>query len=95
MNATINISLPKSMYADAQKSLGVRGYASISELIRDALRRLLYPQVTENGLTPEFEEAVLRSEAQPRKDDYVLKTDKEVEDYFLRLKLPKKRGKKR
>lgn len=94
MNTTINISLPKPMYAEAQKTLVVRGYASISELIRDALRRLLYPNLTENGFTPEFEEAVLRSEGQPRKDDFVLETDKDIEDYFLRLKLPKKRGKK-
>jgi len=42
--------------------LHVRGYASISELIRQALRDVLYPKITENGFTPEFEEAVLRAE---------------------------------
>ncbi len=90
MTTTINISLPKTMYEDARKVLTVRGYNSISELIRDALRDILYPRFTENGFTPEFEEAALQSAAEPRNRDFVLKTDKEVEDYFLRLKLPKR-----
>lgn len=63
--ATINISLPASMYKDAKLALKTRGYASISELIRSALRGVLYPHVTENGFTPEFEEEVLRSDAEP------------------------------
>ena len=79
------------MYDDAKKALSLRGYTSISELVRDALRDILYPRLTENEFTPEFEEAVLRSEALPVKDDYVLKTDKDVSDYFLHLKLPKKK----
>lgn len=92
MNTTINISLPKRMYEDIKKTLPKRGYSSVSELIRDAVRDWLYPRVTENGFTPEFEEAVLRSAAEPVENDYVLKTDKDVRDYFLRGKLPK-RGK--
>ena len=60
--ATINISLPKKMLADAKKAVKDRQYTSISELIRDTLRRDLYPQLTENGFTPEFEEEVLEAE---------------------------------
>jgi len=60
--ATINISLPTAMYKDAKGALKKRGYASISELIRAALRGMLYPRVTENGFTPEFEEEVLRAD---------------------------------
>jgi len=85
---TINISLPKTMYRDAKKTLSKRGYASISELIRDALRDWLYPKVTVNGFTSEFEERVLRAEKSPVKNDIKLKTRKEIEDYFLRLRKP-------
>jgi len=42
--------------------LRIRGYASISELIRHALRDVLYPKITENGFTPEFEKKVLQAE---------------------------------
>jgi len=60
--ATINISLPTTMYQDAKAILRVRGYASISELIRQALRDVLYPKITENGFTPAFEKKVLQAE---------------------------------
>lgn len=63
--STINISLPVNMYNDAKMAVGLRGYASISELIRDALRDVLYPEVTENGFTPEFEEEVLQAASEP------------------------------
>lgn len=90
--ATINISLPTSMYQDAKAILKVRGYASISELIRQSLRDMLYPQVTENGFTPAFEKKVLEAEKSPRKNDIILTTDKEIEDFFLKLKVPKKKS---
>lgn len=93
MMTTINISLPQAMYKDVKAYLARRGYSSVSELFRDTLREKLYPRLTENGFTPEFEEAVLRSAAEPRNKDHVLTTNKEIEDYFLRLKLPK-RGKR-
>jgi len=57
------------MYMDAKKLLVKRGYASISELIRDTLRNLLYPRLTANGFTREFEEEVLRRSAEPIKND--------------------------
>lgn len=94
MNSTINISLPKSMYQDAKRILSMRGYASISELIRDALRKTLYPRITENGFTPEFEEAVLQSAAESKKNDIHLRTNKDIENYFLHLKLPRKKRSK-
>lgn len=53
------------MYLDAKKVLNKKGYTSISEFIRDALREKLYPNLTENGFTPEFEEEVLRIAAEP------------------------------
>ena len=65
MTMTINISLPKSMYQDAKKTLTKKGYTSISEFIRDAVREKLYPGLTENGFTPEFEEEVLKAAAEP------------------------------
>jgi len=88
--ATINISLPTPMYQDAKAMLRIRGYASISELIRQALRDVLYPKITENGFTPEFEEKVLQAEKSSRKHDMVFTTDKEIKDYFTKLKVPQK-----
>jgi len=89
--ATINISLPTTMYQDAKAILRVRGYASISELIRQALRDVLYPKITENGFTPEFEEEVLRAEKSPHDKDMVFTTEKEIKDYFMKLKVPNKK----
>ncbi len=88
---TINISLPKKVLQDAKKMVEARGYASISELMRDALRDKLYPGLTENGFTPEFEEAVLRAAKEPRDNDIVLRTKKDFDDYFLHLKYPKRK----
>lgn len=69
--STINISLPVKMYNDAKSAVNLRGYASISEFIRDALRDVLYPAVTENGFTPEFEEEVLRAAKEADKGNVV------------------------
>ena len=68
---TINISLPKSMYADAEAALTQRHYMSFSELVRDAMRKFLYPQLTENGFTPEVEEEILKIAATPVDNDVV------------------------
>lgn len=89
MLTTINISLPKTMYEDIKAYLARRGYSSVSELFRDTLRDKLYPEHTENGFTPEFEESVLRSAALPREKDKVWKTEKDIDQYFdaLRKKL--------
>jgi len=83
--ATINISLPKQMHEDAKRALSTRRYASISELIRDALRKILYPELTENGFTKEFEDEVLRSAAEPRDKDKVWETPEDVDRYFNAL----------
>ncbi len=78
------------MYKDAKKALIAKRYSSVSELIRDALRKSLYGEVTQNGFTNGFEDQVLASAAKPRKNDTELRTDKEVEDYFRHLKVPKR-----
>lgn len=91
MTSTINISLPKTMYQDAKKLLAARGYTSISELIRDALRDMLYPRLTENGFTPEFEEEVLKAAAEPVNNDIILENEKDIDNYFRKLKYPRKK----
>lgn len=93
---TINISLPTSLYADIKKLMASRGYASISEFMRYAARKIVYPTLTENGFTPEFEEAVLRSDASPRDKDLVWNTPEEIDAYFANLKKElQKNGKNR
>lgn len=82
MLTTINISLPTDMYKDAKKALTAKRYSSVSELIRDALRRTLYAETTENGFTKEFEDYVLRSAGEPQEKDIVFKTEEELQNYF-------------
>lgn len=53
------------MYIQAKEMVSKRGYSSVSELVREALRSVLYPNLTENGFTPEFENEVLRRAAEP------------------------------
>lgn len=86
MITTVNISLPKSMYEDARAMVTRRGYSSMSELFRDTLRDKLYPRITENGFTPEFEALVLESEKEPRSKDRVWRTEKDINDYFDALR---------
>lgn len=95
MNTTINISLPKSMLADAKKILSKRGFTSISEYFRAAVRRDLYPRLTENGFTPEFEAQVLKAAAEPISKDKVWETEEDIREYFnnLEKKLKKRNGK--
>ena len=61
----MNISMPKGLYDRAKKRAKESHYASISELVRDALRWWLSDNLTVNGFTPEFEEEVLKAAAEP------------------------------
>lgn len=85
MNTTINISLPSAMYADMKKALVKRRYTSVSELIREAIRTVLYPaKVTVNGFTPEFEEQVLAASKSSRKNDIVWNGKGSFTDFVLK-----------
>lgn len=83
------------MYVDAKRAVADRKYTSISELFRDAVRRILYPELTENGFTPEFEEKVLRIADDPNQE-YIEWDGKTPFTEFVLSHLPKKyRAKKR
>lgn len=85
------------MYEDIRKYLSQKGYTSISEFFRDAARDKVYPEVTENGFTPEFEEAVFEAAKEPIDHSKTWKTEKDIHDYFenLRkeLKIKRRNGK--
>ncbi len=91
--ATVNISLPTSLYKDIKNTIKQRGYSSVSELMRDAVRRVLYPELTENGFTPEFEESVLRSAKESVDEKDIWETPEDIDRYFAKLhkRLEKKR----
>lgn len=91
---TVNISLPTTMYEDAKRHVKRRGYASVSELIRDAVREWLYPRVTVNGFTPEFERAVLKAEKEPIENDKVWNGKGSFSDFVLNTKQSKRKLKK-
>ncbi|MEK7616709.1 MAG: ribbon-helix-helix domain-containing protein [Patescibacteria group bacterium] len=88
MTTTINISLPKEMYKDAKKIVAERRYTSISELIRDALRKIVYQEeeITENGFPRWFENRVLESEKEPEENDTVIETDEDLRKYFREMR---------
>ena len=96
MTTTINISLPKEMYKDAKKAAKQKRYTSISELVRDALRKTIYNEneITENGFPRWFEDRVLESERQPVEEDGVWETEENVHRYFkdLHKRLEKRRN---
>lgn len=73
------------MYDDAKKMLAKKHYASISELIRDALRRLIYQEVSDNGFTNEFEDKILQSAAEPIEKDKTWETEGDIRSYFQDL----------
>jgi len=83
---TVNISIPDNMYNEAKKLLAKRGYASLSELVRDTLRKTIYPGVTENGFTPEFEDMVLEADKEPVDKSKVWKSERDIDNYFKKLK---------
>lgn len=82
---TINISLPKKMYEDVKHAVKAKQYASVSEFMRDALRKILYPEITENGFTKEFEDEVLRISATSSENDTVLEKEEDIHRYFAKL----------
>jgi Arc/MetJ-type ribon-helix-helix transcriptional regulator len=88
---TVNISLPTTMYEDAKKHVKRRGYASVSELIRDAVREWLYPRITVNGFTPKFEKLVLAAEKEPRENDRVWNGKGSFTDFLMNKNQPKKK----
>lgn len=95
MATTINISLPKEMYKDIKRAVKVKRYTSVSEMIRDSLRKNLYEEITKNGFTPAFEDQVLESEMEPKKNDMVWETEEDIKRDFdkLRKKIQSKSAK--
>ncbi len=82
---TINISLPKAMLDDAKKVLKRKHYASMSELMRDALRKELENQeITENGFTTGFEKEVLWAAAGEDSGE-VWEKPEDVDKFFDRM----------
>lgn len=92
MTTTINISLPNKLYKAAKKLVAEEKYSSISEVVRAGIRRVLYDadKITENGFPGWFEDKVLESADEPRKNDIVLESEEDVKNYFKHLKTPKK-----
>ena len=91
MTTTINISMPGEMYKDAKKTLKEKGYVSMSELVRDSLRKTLYEDdenenaITENGFPVWFENRVLDAEKESEENDIVIETDEDLKRYFQNI----------
>ena len=75
------------MLNDAKSVTKFEGFTSISELIRHALRQVLYPSgLTVNGFTPELENIVLESAKEPIDESSAWNSTKDVDTYFKKLK---------
>lgn len=61
MSYTINISLPKELAQLAQKEVKRGYYESVSELIRDALRRLLVRDVPTFQMSKKAEKRAMKA----------------------------------
>lgn len=76
------------MLNDAKSVTKFEGFTSISELIRHALRQVLYPNgLTVNGFTPEFEDLVLESAKEPIDESTAWNTTADIDRDFKKLKL--------
>lgn len=84
--ATVNISIPDKMYKDVKRAVKVKSYTSVSELVRAAVRKVLYEEITENGFTPAFEDQVLESAMEPKKNDKVWETPEDIRRDFDKLR---------
>lgn len=77
---TINISLPKKLYDDAKQMASHQAYSSVSEVIRDALRRMLYQPADE--IPTYLEEAAILAERESISTDIILSTPDDIESAF-------------
>lgn len=83
---TVNISLPVSLYSQAKNYMENTGYASISEVMRQALRKLLrLEELTENGYTAQAEESIVKVMKEPALKDLTFKHGDNVDDFFKKL----------
>lgn len=73
------------MYEDAKKTVQKHSYSSISELIRHSLRKTVYPELTINGFTKEFEDGVLKAAKGPD-TGILIETEEDLEKYFEKIR---------
>ncbi len=60
MMTTINVSLPISLYSKTKDYAKNYSFASVSEVIRQALRKMIgIEELTENGFTKKAEQGIL------------------------------------
>lgn len=87
MTTTVNISLPREMYKDAKRVVKERRYASVSELVRESLRKVIYnlEEITENGFPVWFEDRVLEAVKEPIDKSKTIETNKDLENWFAEL----------
>lgn len=61
MSYTINISLPKQLSDLAHEQIKQGYYESVSEVVRDALRRLLVPEVPTFQMSKKAEKRAIKA----------------------------------
>lgn len=82
---TINISLPKALYKQAQKAQKKYHYVSVSEIMRDSLRWWLSDNLTRNGFTEKFEKETLDSLKDPNNKSYAWNGKGSFTDFMDKL----------
>lgn len=74
------------MYKDIKRAVKVKRFSSVSEMIRDSVRKSLYEEITENGFSPTFEDQIIESEMEPEENDQVWESEADVRKYFKELR---------
>jgi len=83
---TINISLPEKMYEDVRSLAKNQSYSSVSEVVRDALRKLMNTSYSIDSTPQYLVDAAMAAEKEPEQDDVILESKEDIDSYFLNLK---------
>jgi len=83
---TINISLPEKMYKDVRSLAKNQSYSSVSEVVRDALRKLMNTSYSIDSTPQYLVDAAIAAEKEPVQDDVMLESEEDIDSYFLNHK---------
>lgn len=90
---TTNITFPRDDWK-ALKIVAMEQGISMAEFVRRVVGKTVRhaagqfvrrQKLTVNGFTPEFEEEVLKAAAEPVREDMVMKTEDDINEFFNRM----------
>lgn len=98
---TTNITFPRDDWK-ALKIVAMEQGVSMAEFVRRVVGKTVRKtadtlirrrRLTVNGFTPEFEEEILKAAAEPIREDMVMKSEDDINEFFNRMLKNKRRWK--